>query len=414
MKRKGLLILAGILIVIPGNAQKNVPVQKERIWLGNEVFIQDHAPNLGNKRLGLVINHTSSLPDGTPLVQALLRKGVRVQVIFAPEHGYSGLTEAGEEVKDSLLKNIKIFSLYGTAKKPTLEQMQEIDVFVYDIQDVGTRFYTYITTLKNILEAAAEAKLPVYVLDRPNPIGGTIIEGPLLQPEFESFIGCGPIPIRYGLTCGELALMMKKEKWVPSDVELHVVKMKNWKREYFWEDTGLKWTPTSPNIPSPETALMYPGTGLLGGLRINQGIGTLYPFFLIGAPWLDPKILIQNLSDTRDFGVSLSILSYTPRSIPGKAMAPPYKDKVCHGVKVDILQRGKFFSFWFVMAAIKTLKEKYPGEVFQASDRLTLMFGNNQLAEYIEGKISFDALAKQVRQDELLFRKKRQKYLLYF
>jgi len=211
---------------------------ERRVELGNEIFVKNFSSELQGKSLGLVINHTSVLPPGRPLFQALLEKGQKIQAIFSPEHGFSGTVEAGIEVKNNQLKDIMIYSLYEKNKKPTPEQIRGIDAFVYDIQDVGTRFYTYITTLKYVLEAAAEAQIPVYVLDRPNPAGGDIIEGPLLRPEYESFIGALPIPVRYGLTPGELAMMMKGEGWVPREFDLHVISMKNWRRSYFWEDTG--------------------------------------------------------------------------------------------------------------------------------------------------------------------------------
>lgn len=366
-----------------------------------------------DKRLGLVINHTSVLPGGKTLVSACLQKGMRVKAIFSPEHGYSGKTEGGNKVEDSRLNDIKIFSLYGETKRPTPVQMQGIDALIYDIQDVGTRFYTYITTLKYVLEAGAKAKLPVFVLDRPNPVGGVIIEGPLLQPEYESYIGSLPIPIRYGLTIGELALMMKGQSWVPTDVQLHVIKMKNWKRKYFWEDTGLSWIPTSPNMPSPATAVIYSGTGLLGGIILNQGLGTTTPFLQFGSPWMNPNLIIQKLPKRASKGVKFEVIDYTPRPISGKTLTPPYKNQICHGIRIRITKQKAFHPLRFTLALIKVLKENYPDKIFQESNSLSRMFGNNQLAEYLQGKIVYKKLLANIKRDEDLFRKKRKKYLLY-
>lgn len=386
---------------------------KGRVELGNEIFVKNFSSELQGKSLGLVINHSSVLPQGRSLVQALLEKGQKIQAIFSPEHGFSGTVEAGTEVKDSQLKDIMIYSLYEKNKKPTPEQTRGIDAFVYDIQDVGIRFYTYITTLKYVLEAAAEAQIPVYVLDRPNPTGGDIIEGPLLRPEYESFIGALPIPVRYGLTPGELAMMMKGEGWVPREFDLHVIRMKNWRRNYFWEDTGLPWIPPSPNIPTPETAIIYPASSVLGTMKLNEGRGTPYPFLQFGAPWLNASSLIKELNGGERFGIELEAVYYTPRSLPGKALHPLYKNKMCHGIRVRILQKEKFFSLRFAYAIIKALKNQKQYKLAAPPRYLNMIFGSNLLSHYIEGKISYEKLVSQVEEEEKLFRQKRLKYLLY-
>ncbi len=386
---------------------------KGRVELGNEIFVKNFSSELQGKSLGLVINHSSVLPPGRSLVQALLEKGQKIQAIFSPEHGFSGTVEAGTEVKDSQLKDIMIYSLYEKNKKPTPEQTRGIDAFVYDIQDVGIRFYTYITTLKYVLEAAAEAQIPVYVLDRPNPTGGDIIEGPLLRPEYESFIGALPIPVRYGLTPGELAMMMKGEGWVPREVDLHVIRMKNWRRNYFWEDTGLPWIPPSPNIPTPETAIIYPASSVLGTMKLNEGRGTPYPFLQFGAPWLNASSLIKELNGGKRFGIKLEAVYYTPRSLPGKALHPLYKNKMCHGIRVRILQKEKFFSLRFSYAIIKALKNQQQYKLTAPPRYLNMIFGSNLLSHYIEGRISYEKLVSQVEEEEKLFRQKRLKYLLY-
>jgi len=386
---------------------------ERRVELGNEMFVKNFPSELQGKSLGLVINHSSVLPPGRSLVQALLEKGQKIQAIFSPEHGFSGAVEAGTEVKNSQLKDIMIYSLYEKNKKPTPEQTRGIDAFVYDIQDVGIRFYTYITTLKYVLEAAAEAQIPVYVLDRPNPTGGDIIEGPLLRPEYESFIGALPIPVRYGLTPGELAMMMKGEGWVPREVDLHVIRMKNWRRNYFWEDTGLPWIAPSPNIPSPETAIIYPASSLLGTMKLNEGRGTPYPFLQFGAPWLDPSPLIKELNGGKRFGIELEAVYYTPRSLPGKAAHILYKNKMCRGIRVRFLQKEKFFSLRFAYAIIKALKNQQQYKLTAPPRYLNMIFGSNLLSHYIEGKISYEKLVSQIEEEEKLFRQKRLKYLLY-
>jgi uncharacterized protein YbbC (DUF1343 family) len=401
------------LLCVAGLSASLVFPTQTKTKLGNETFIQTLLPQFKEKKLGLVCNHTSVLADGKSLIQAAHEKGVPNLVVFTPEHGFKGKAEAGAEVPDSVLENIEIISLYGKTRKPTREQTEKIDAFVYDIQDVGTRFYTYITTLKYVLEAAARYGKTVFVLDRPNPAGGHIVEGPLLQSEYESFIGEIPIPTRYGLTVGELAMMMKGEGWIPDQVDLHVVRMTNWKRRFFWEDTGLGWIPTSPNIPLPETAIIYPGTGLLGALTINQGLGTLNPFMQFGTPWFDTQSIIQKLGGGASFGVELESLTYTPRSLPGRSLHPPYENRPCQGIRVRIIQKDKFLSLRFTLAIIKAICEIHPQKIRLLELSLNQMFGNDLCTKFITGSLSYDDLLAEMEKDEKAFLQMRQKYLLY-
>ncbi|MEE9500586.1 MAG: DUF1343 domain-containing protein [Candidatus Aminicenantaceae bacterium] len=391
---------------------KDIPTQ-HRVKLGNERALRIFPETMNGQRLGLVINHTSLLPDKTPLLSAFLKNGIEVRAIFSPEHGFTGQQEGGLTVENSLFEDIPVYSLYGKTKKPTPEQMKNIDAFVYDIQDVGTRFYTYITTLKYILEAAGKAHKSVYVLDRPNPAGGVLVEGPVLKETYRSFIGACPIPIRYGLTSGELAMMMLGEGWVPKDVNLHVITMENWRRSYFWKDTGLPWTPTSPNIPTAETAMAYPGTGLLGGLLLNQGLGTPYPFLQLGTPWLDAKALVAALKGQHTAGIELETVTYTPVSLPGKVLHPAYENRLCAGIRIHILEPEKFRSVHFTLSLIKALKEKHGADISVKSDSLNLLFGDDLLVRYLKGNIPYDRMIAVIAEEERLFLKKRQKYLLY-
>jgi uncharacterized protein YbbC (DUF1343 family) len=385
-----------------------------KVLLGNDVFLKRMPSEVKGKRLGLVINHTSCLSDRTDLVTALLNKGADVQTIFTPEHGLSGNVEGGITIDDGKVNDIPVFSLYGKTRKPTLRQVKDIDVFIYDIQDVGARFYTYISTLKYILEAAAEFQKSVIVLDRPNPVGGIIIEGPLMKKKYESFIGSLPIPIRYGLTAGELALMMKGEGWVPDNVDLNIIKMKNWKRKYFWTDTGLSWIPSSPNIPDPEITLIYPGTGLLEAGNLNEGRGTPNPFLQFGAPWFHASRFIQTyLSSGSDLGIELEEVVYKPQLYPGKANNPLYVNRTCHGILVRIKNKSKFLSFRFVLMLLEFLKNEHPEKLSSNERRLNLMYGTNDLTRYLRDQISYLELLERAQKDEALFREQRQKYLLY-
>lgn len=401
------------LILSTGFLGSVTPSPERLVKLGNEIFLNKLSAGLKGKSLGVVLNHTSILPNGQSLLNALLEDGHKIQAIFSPEHGFSGKAEAGKEVENSQYKGIPVYSLYGETRKPAAEQVRDIDAIIFDIQDIGARFYTYISTLKYVLEAAAQSHIPVYVLDRPNPVGGEIIEGPLLRPEFESFIGALPIPIRYGMTSGELALMMKGEGWVAESFELHVVRMNNWKRSYFWKDTGLLWNPTSPNIPSAETAIIYPGSSFLGAVQINEGGGTLLPFLQFGAPWLDPSSILNILGGGEDYGIQLEVVKYTPRSLPGKLMHPIYENRACRGLQVIIDKEEKFLSVRFALAIIRVLREHYPDKLSFSFFDLNRMYGNEFFSRYLDGYISYEQLLAQMEEDEETFRQKRKKYLLY-
>jgi len=415
--RNSLIILGLVLFTLyPSfSPQGRASLQEStvRVRLGNEKAAAEFPTMLKGKRLGLVINHTSVLFDGTPLLKAFQERGIRISAIFSPEHGFSGIEEGGVRVDDGRFQSIPVFSLYGKTRRPTPEQMRHIDVFVYDIQDVGTRFYTYITTLKYILEAASRAKKEVFVLDRPNPAGGRLVEGPRLKTLYQSFIGACPLPIRYGLTVGELALMMKGENWVPEKGMLHVITMDGWKRDYFWEDTGLPWIPTSPNIPSPETTLAYPGMGLLGGIIINHGLGTLNPFLQFGAPWMGRESIREALEGGEKFGIVLENLVYTPLSLPGKVLHPPYENRRCKGFRIRIRQLDKFLSVRFTLALIKALKDNYPSKLSPQTTTLNQHFGDDMLVRYLNGQISFDNMMTVIGKEEQAFLSRRQKYLLY-
>jgi len=407
------VLLFIFFIATPLLTRINAASTQHRVILGSERALELFPETVNGKRLGLVINHTSLLPDRTPVLEAFLKRGLDVQAIFSPEHGFTGQKEGGLAVEDSRFADIPVYSLYGKTKRPIPEQMKNIDAFVYDIQDVGTRFYTYITTLMYILETAAKADKSVYVLDRPNPAGGVLVEGPVLKEKYISFIGACPIPIRYGLTSGELAKMMQGEGWIPQNVDLHVITMENWRRSYFWDNTGLPWIPTSPNIPTAEAAIAFPGTGLLGGLLLNQGLGTSHPFLQLGTPWLDTKAMVSVLEGKHSSGIELETLTYTPVSLPGKVLHPAYEDRQCQGIRIHIREPEKFRSIHFTLALIKALKEIHGAKISVKADSLNLLFGDDLLVRYIKGNLPYDRMIAQIKKEEELFRKKRKKYLLY-
>lgn len=251
------------------------------VKLGNDVLVERHLQLLEGKRVGLIVNHTARLSSGQYLVDMLVQRGIVIVALFGPEHGIRGEGLAGEKISDTKDEKtgIPIYSLYGKTRKPTAEMLANVDMLVYDIQDVGVRFYTYISTMGLCMAAAAEKGIPFIVLDRPNPLGGEKVDGPILDDSLKSFVGMYPIPIVYGLTCGELAKMINAEGWFATKesgllnrlkCNLTVITMEGWKRKMPWGDTGLEWVPPSPNIKSAQTALVYPMTCLIEATNISE------------------------------------------------------------------------------------------------------------------------------------------------
>lgn len=273
---------------------------------------------LKGKRVGLITNPTGVSADVEQTVDILYRAGgVKLVALFAPEHGVRGDVEAGKEVNgfNDSRTGLPVYSLYGRTRKPTRDMLRGIDVLVYDIQDIGVRSYTYISTLGLAMEAAAENNVTFVVLDRPNPLTGTRVEGTMLDPLFKSFIGAYQIPYVYGMTAGELAEMINMEGWLERGVKcnLIVVPMEGWKRSMWWDETGLVWVPTSPHIPHATTPMFYVMTGLLGELgTANQGVGYTLPFELVGASWVDGEKLTKYLNLARLGGVEFRPIAYRP------------------------------------------------------------------------------------------------------
>ncbi len=285
------------------------------------------------KRVGIVTNHSGRLSNGVFLVDTLVSRGVRVVVLFGPEHGIRGEAAAGERVGDSrdAATGIRVYSLYGERTKPTRQMLRGVDILVYDIQDVGIRYYTYLSTMALAMEAAAESRIPFVVCDRPDPLGGLRVDGPIRDDSLRSFVGWLPVPIMYGLTCGELARMINGEGWLAKGVhaDLRVVPMSGWNRSMLWDETGLPWTPPSPNIRTPGAAMLYAGTCLIEALSVSEGRGTDAPFQTIGAPGFDGARLWSAMTGLDLPGVRFTPVHFTPTS--SKFAGVP-----CNGVSITV------------------------------------------------------------------------------
>ena len=254
-----------------------------------------------NQRIGIITNHTAYNKSGLHIVDVFAAmKTVQIKALFGPEHGIRGDTDAGGKIADENdpSRNIPIYSLYGKTLKPTPEMLKDIDILVFDIQDIGARFYTYVWTMALAIEAAAENNIRFIVLDRPNPITGNHVEGNILDMNYSTFVGKYPIPVRHGMTIGELAMMFNGEGWSYDRVQcdLQIIPAKNWQREMWFDQTGLKFIKPSPNIPDLMTAIIYPGMCLLEGTNVSEGRGTQEPFKIFGAPWIDSAKLTAHPS----------------------------------------------------------------------------------------------------------------------
>ncbi|MCE5318214.1 MAG: DUF1343 domain-containing protein [Parachlamydia sp.] len=349
--------LAGCCLFFQIHGESSVHVGIEQLWNEENIKL------LRGKRVGIITNHTALTSQREWTVDLLKANAgqyrYKVVALFAPEHGLRGSQHAGEHVKDEKdADGIPIYSLHGSTRRPTSEMLKEVDLLVYDIQDLGSRSYTYVTTLFYAMEEAAARKIPVVVLDRPNPINGIIVDGPMLEEKWRSFVGYLNVPYCHGMTVGELARLFNGEYKV--GCQLHVVPMKGWNRRMSFDDTGLLWVPTSPHIPEASTAFYYPTTGLLGELEIvNIGVGYTLPFKLIGAPWLDGERFAKALNDQKFAGVAF--LSFHYRPFYGK-----FAHQDCGGVLIRVTDKERFRPVSTQYLIIGMLKGLYPKEFKEA------------------------------------------------
>jgi len=395
------------LFSMPLNAQ---------IISGADLLFSNNLDLISGKRVGVVCNHTSLLSDGTHIVDALVNSQTEVKSIFTPEHGFKGIAEAGELInyQKNLYKEISIISLYGKDRKPTKENLKDVDVLIFDIQDVGARFYTYISTLYYVLEAAGENNIPIIVLDRPIPIGGNYVDGPVLDIKYQSFVGIAQIPITYGMTIGELANYFVGEKIISSwkNISLTVIQCKNWKRE-IPNQFYSKWNSPSPNINSLETALVYPGTCLLEGTNISEGRGTQFPFLQFGAPFLKSEDIIEKLDLLKVEGAEFQEVNFVPEDIQEMATNPKFEGKTCYGIRVKITDPNKFESVKFGVKLLYVLTKLYGNQIKFNESAFDRLAGSNELREQLKNQMIPDKIFATWQKELTKFNKKRNQYLLY-
>ena len=388
-----------------------------KVKLGSDCLFEDvNLASLTGKRVALLTNQTGLDSELRTTMQRLIEAEgpYKIVALFSPEHGLQGVSFAGEKVGDTKMGKIPCYSLHGNHRRPTEEMLTGIDVIIYDIQDVGSRCYTYTTTLFYMMEEAAKHKIEVIVLDRPNPMGGVIVDGPMLEEKEKSFLGYINVPYCHGMTIGELALFFNREYHV--GCKLKVIPMKGWKREMRFLDTGLMWTPTSPQIPEDDTPIYYPVTGVLGELElVNIGVGYTLPFKIIGTPWIDADKFAAALSNQKLPGVKFLPFHFKP-------FFGPYKHKECHGVRLvvtDVTLFRPVTAGYLIMGVLKSL---YPHEVAQrikntpATKKITFSHVNGTplvLDLLTTEKYPGWKMASIDLDERKAFLEKRKKYLLY-
>jgi uncharacterized protein YbbC (DUF1343 family) len=386
---------------------------------GVDVLRVEGAQFLEGRRLGLISNHTGKTIDGTPTLEVLRDElGLTVVALFSPEHGFSGEIAAGDAVASSRDEetSLPLYSLYGETRSPTREMLSGIDTLVFDIQDVGTRFFTYVHTMKLAMEAAEEAGIDFVVLDRPNPNGGLRVTGPMLEPAQASFVGIPGIPLLHGMTVGELALWFRAARGSDARTKLTVIRARGWKRAMLWDDTGLRWRPPSPNLPTSSSAVAYPAFGLFEGVEVSEGRGTDRPFEQAGAPFVDGTVLADRLSARGLPGVGFRPVTFAPEARPA-APRPRFEGQACHGVEVRVSDPSKFEPVRTGLAAIEEVRALYPDSFrwVKSGNRywIDLLLGTDRPRLALDSRVGTDEILEREREAVERFLRERRSYLLY-
>jgi uncharacterized protein YbbC (DUF1343 family)/CubicO group peptidase (beta-lactamase class C family) len=397
------IVASAIVSPRPTPSPLSSPDPAQAVLTGIDVLKRDSFRALQGSRVGLITNHTGEGSDGTSTIDLLHKaEGFTLVALFSPEHGLRGDDDAAVKDGRDAKTGLPVYSLYGPRKRPTAAELAGIDTLVFDIQDIGCRFYTYLTTLGYVLEAAAQHKRRVIVLDRPNPIGGLAVEGPMLDPGSESFVGYHPLPLRHGMTMGELAWLLNRERRIGAD--LHIIRAEGWRRGDLFDATGLRWINPSPNIRNLTAALLYPGVGLLETTNLSVGRGTDRPFHVVGAPFIDGLKLAEALTASAPPGVRFSPARFTPSS-------STHAGRPCGGVEIIVEDRDRIEPVRVGLHIAQTLRLLYPG-AWRAEAYATLLANRLALEALLRGA-PLDAIMAAYSPGLSAFAPVRERYLIY-
>ncbi len=380
------------------------------VTLGVDVLLTERAELVAGKRVGLVTN--ASGVDGQLVATAdRLHRDPRVTLarLFAPEHGLRGALPAGRRVADERdpATGVPVTGLFGKRRRPDAASLKGVDVLVFDIQDVGSRTYTFVSTLGEVMKSCAQFGVPLVVLDRPNPLGGLVFEGPVVRPEHRSFIGWGPLPVTHGMTVGELARFYNGELGLGCDLE--VVVMKGWRRAMTWRDTGLHWVPTSPGIPVADSPFHYVATGMVGGIskNVNEGVGTTLPFALVGATFVDAAAFADALAEARLPGAAFRPTTFVP-------YYHRFAKQTLHGVQLVVTDPLAFRPIRTALTLLTTLERLYPGQhALRADAAVARVWGTPEVLAAVRRGRSAGEIEAGWRDELAAFGERRARYLLY-
>lgn len=384
---------------------------EEPVMTGLDVLKTDDFQLLRGLRIGVAANQTAITSDLTHITDLFHTNGIDIQALFAPEHGIRGEMQDGVGVASCIDQRtgIPVYSLYGDVKAPTADMMQNLDAVVFDIQDIGCRYYTFIWSMALIMKACAEHGKKMIVLDRPNPITGSHVEGRSISPGFTSFVGMYPVPVRHGLTIGEMALYLNTEHSISA--ELTVVPCRGLTRQMWFDETRLPWVASSPNMPTPQAALLYPGTCLVEGTNVSEGRGTTKPFELIGAPWVDAYEWAEYLNSMNLPGVAFRPIWFKPEFSKHKGLS-------CGGVQVHVLNREEFMPVYSGLHLVHALHHLYAADFrFRDEDSsgrsfFDLLAGTNEIRLAILSSKSIQVF-DEVNDKHASYQSKAELYHLY-
>ena len=403
--RFGCILCSALLIspTLPAPAKARRSGHAARVQTGVDVLASQKFVSLRGKHIGLITNHTGLDAQGRTTIELLAHAaGVQLVALFSPEHGLAGRRDEKITSSKDPSTGLPVYSLYGDTLRPSEEMFQGIDTLVFDIQDAGVRFYTYTTTMAYCMEEAAKRHIAFFVLDRPNPLGGDIVEGPMLDADKTNFVGYFPLPVRYGLTIGELAQLFNAENHIGAD--LHVISMKNWHRNYFFESTGMKWIPPSPNLRTSKGAVLYPGLEILQNAGVSVGRGTQTPFEEFGAPWLNGDEVASALNDRHLPGLHFIAQPFIP-------VSGLYSGQRCGGVAVRITDRFAARPMRMGLEIAAVLQNRYSQQFDPA--KLLLLTGNAGSIQQLQSGVAPEKIVASWSAELAAFEQVRRKYFLY-